>query len=173
MSTPVCISYTHVYQYVYLYKKCMHQIWKFMIPFKLKGIQSKWLFSFWLWTKRNSIWFIIKWKNVTNIIFLHYILLSVTEPKRLTRVECVTATREPLPCQTGWMTWKWFSNWSNWKIFHPKKTYWRFNFLRFVAPFNILIGQINKLKCKMSLKIVRNWNANMFFMDGRYLNCFN
>ena len=51
----------------------------------------------------------------------------------------------PVSRQAGWMNWKWFSNWSNWKIFYPKKTYCRFNFLRFVASFYILIPQISKL----------------------------
>ena len=30
-----------------------------------------------------------------------------------------------------------------------------------------------QLKCKMRLQIVRNWKANMFFMDVRFLNFFN
>ena len=30
-----------------------------------------------------------------------------------------------------------------------------------------------QLKCKMRLQIVRNWNGNMCFLDGRFYNCFN
>ena len=43
----------------------------FPIPFKLKEIRSyTWLFSFWLWTKLKSVWFIIIRKTVNTIIFL-------------------------------------------------------------------------------------------------------
>ena len=37
---------------------------------ELKGMWSQWLFSVWLSSKRNCIWFIIKRKTVIKIIFL-------------------------------------------------------------------------------------------------------
>ena len=42
----------------------------FLITLKLKEIWSHWQFPFWLWSKRYSIWFVIKGKTVTTIIFL-------------------------------------------------------------------------------------------------------
>ena len=36
-----------------------------------------------------------------------------------------------------------------------------------------LIYLFAQLKCIMRLQIVRNWNVNMFFLDGRFFNCFN
>ena len=30
-----------------------------------------------------------------------------------------------------------------------------------------------QLNCKIKLQIVRNWNVNMLFMDGRFFNCIN
>ena len=58
------------------------------------------------------------------------------------------------------MNWTWFSNWSNWKIFHPKTR-------------KTSIYLFAQLKCKMRLQIVRNWNANLFSMYGRFFNSFN
>ena len=42
----------------------------FLIPFEVKGMGSKWQFSFWLWTKRTFVWFIIKRKFGTMTVFL-------------------------------------------------------------------------------------------------------
>ena len=39
------------------------------IPSKLNELWSSWQFSFWLWTKYNSVWFIDEIKTVTTIIF--------------------------------------------------------------------------------------------------------
>ena len=55
----------------------VNKMWRFrsennicLSPFKLKGIWSWWQYFFWLWTKRNPVWFIIKRKIFTTIIFL-------------------------------------------------------------------------------------------------------
>ena len=37
----------------------------------------------------------------------------------------------------------------------------------------ILMYLFAQLNCKMRLQIVKNWNVNMFFMDGRFFNCIN
>ena len=42
-----------------------------------------------------------------------------------------------------------------------------------IASICSLVYLFAKLKCKMRLQIVRNWNAHMFFSDGRFYNCFN
>ena len=41
-----------------------------LITFHLKGMRSYWQYFFWLWTERKTVWFIIKKKTVTTIIFL-------------------------------------------------------------------------------------------------------
>ena len=42
----------------------------FLTIFKLKGTRSWWRLFFWLWTKRSSVWLLIKRKTVTMIVFI-------------------------------------------------------------------------------------------------------
>ena len=40
-----------------------------LIPFQSRGLRSWWQFSFWLWTERTCVWFMIKRKTVTVVVF--------------------------------------------------------------------------------------------------------